>query len=274
MAPATADEAALRTFVRRRRSLLPDVSTFEVPAWPPGALEATTFVWKRRVINEATSVELAEHLLAVVARTPLGSEVLQAALQRLLEDEADHVKLATDFVRKLGAEPPRPTPELPPPHTEAPARMLVRYVLTGLYVCEAVSAARLTAVRDHTDLPLPLACIEVFLRDEIAHADLGLLLLPTVLSHCQAEVGAAETQSLVESELRGTFRHLDQVVGMDAERRGLTLEHRPQPPDNAGVVEPMIDALAFRQVIHEQIIPRLSRLGLDAQTLWNTRTAP
>lgn len=273
MAPATVDPAALEAFARRRRAPLPEVSAFQCPAWPPGALEATTFVWKRRVINESSSVELAERLLDCAPRTSLNSVPLQAALQRLRQDEDDHVRLATEFLRRLGAEAPAVSATIPAADGEAPLRMMVRYVLTGLYVCEAVSAARLAAVRTHTDLPLPLACIEVFLRDEIAHADLGLLLLPAVLSHCRAEVGVEETQVLVESELRATFRHLDQVVGMDAERQGLTLELRPQPPDNAGVVEPMVDAMAFRQVIHEQILPRLERLGLDAPHLWRTRTA-
>lgn len=221
--------------------------------------------------NESSSVELADRLLDCARRTPLDSAPLQGALQRLRQDEDDHVRLATDFLRCLGAEAPAVSATIPSVDSEAPARMLVRYVLTGLYVCEAVSAARLAAVRSHTDLPLPLACIEIFLRDEIAHADFGLLLLPAVLSQCRDEVGEAETSALVQSELRATFRHLDLVVGMDADRRGLTLASRPQPPDNAGVVEPMVDALAFRRAIHAQILPKLEGLGLGAHHLWSTR---
>ena len=245
---------------------MPSLAGVEPATWPAPAVHAAVLVWSRRVRNEAQSVALAHELRAVV-----GSDdpVLAAALDRLADDEQSHVELATAFLAVLGAAPPPPEPALPD-HPEPPTLRALRCVLTGLAVCETVSAMRFATVRAHTDLAAARACIELFLRDEIAHARLGFLLLPGAIAARAAEVGDAVTGE-IERELGATFRHLDLVVGLDAERRGLVLARRAQPPCNAGVVEPALDALAFRDAITRTIVPRLTRLGIDAGTIWSQR---
>ena len=68
-----------------------------------------------------------------------------------------------------------------------------------------MSAAGFAVVRAHTDLAIPRACIELFLRDEIAHARLGIELLPAVLAHRAGVVGPSAARA-EHAELRGTFR--------------------------------------------------------------------
>ena len=148
---------------------------------------------------------------------------------------------------------------------------MLRRVATGLVVCETVSAVRFAVVRRHTDLPVARACIDRFLRDEVAHARLGFLLLPLARSHHAATVGEARAREDLDEELAATFRHLDQVVGLDAERRGLALEARAQPTQNAGVVEPALDALAFYDAVRNTIVPRLAKQGVDAGSAWARR---
>lgn len=206
------------------------------------------------MINESHSVALGERI----------AEFLPGpAIARLIEDERAHVELACSFLKRLGA----PEVDVPPfdgiTATDPPERALFRAVLTGLAVCESVSAARFAAVRAHTDLPIPRACIEYFLRDEIAHAELGFSLLPSAL----AGIDAAE----LDAELTATFRTLELTVGLDAERKKLELRARPQLPMNAGIVEPAIDALAFYECVARSILPRLEKIGIDARKIWARR---
>lgn len=270
--PATADaDERLRAFASRRSGRAPNLHALDASDWPAPALAATALVWGRRVVNETRSVELAEQLASAFERAGLMRAPIEAAIARLASDERSHVELATAFLARIGAPPPRVTPAIAPPTGEPPSLFLLRCVATGLAVCETVSAVRFAVVRAHTDLAVPRACIELFLRDEIAHARLGFLLLPRVIAHHASVVGAAEAASDLASELRATFRHLDLVVGLDADRRGIRLEARPQPPCNAGVVEPALDALALRDAIDRTIVPRLSRLGIEAAPIWASR---
>lgn len=95
------------------------------------------------------------------------------------------------------------------------------------------------------DRPAFAAGIEAFHRDELAHAELGLVLVPVVLERLDAALGREARDDLAHDELRGTLGHLDRAIGLDLERRGGGPAPRPQPPDNPGVVEPAVDAAAF-----------------------------
>nr|MDQ3036751.1 hypothetical protein [Myxococcota bacterium] len=223
------------------------------------------------VVNETRTVELALELARAFERVPLGTAPLTAALARLADDERSHVELASAFLTRIGAPVPDVAPAPASTGDEAASLFLLRCVTTGLAVCETVSAVRFAVVRAHTDLAIPRTCIELFLRDELAHARLGMELLPGVLSHHASVVGERAARADLDAELRATFRHLDLVIGMDAERRGIALEARPQPPCNAGVVEPALDALALRDAVTRAIVPRLARLGVDAGPIWAGR---
>jgi hypothetical protein len=221
------------------------------------------------VVNETTSVEVAKRLRAAASAASLGPEA-DAALARLEADEVRHVALAQAVLAHLGGAPPSGAPSPPLPDEPAPAP-LARLVLTGLAICETVSAARFVAVRRHTDLPAYRAFIELFLGDEAAHGELGFTLLPGVLGLLEEKLGAPQAAVLVAEELRGTFRHLDRVIGLDLERRGGPPAPRSQPRGNPGVVEPAVDAIAFYEAIHGTILPRLAELGLPAREAWAGR---
>jgi hypothetical protein len=213
-------------------------------------------VWARRALNEALSVDLAQKLRATASRLEL-ADVVHGALARLEEDEARHALLASAVVQRLGGTVL--TEAGPEPDARAEIAWM-RLVLTGLCVCESVSAARFAMVRTHTDLLPFRACIEAFHRDELAHAELGFVLLP----HAIALVDVAE----VVAELRHTFAHLARVVGLGLARDDVP-EERPQPTGNPGVVEPALDAIAFHRAMELEIVPRLERLGVPAERTWH-----
>ncbi len=268
------DEATARwlhAFAHRRRAAMPNLDTLEV--CPDVALDAARFVWHRRVVNEARSVDLARKMQCTTALVDgIGTEFVEA-LGRLEEDETSHVELATAVLKKLKA----PTITIPADVSnvvlpdESTIVSLMRLVVTGLCICESISAARFAAVREHTDLEGYRACIELFYRDELTHAELGFVLLPHVLERLRNEMGAARADELVADELMTTLGRMDQFVGLDFERKGGPPPARPQPKPNPGVVEPAVDAIAFYRSIHEDVLPRLESLGLPAREAWKNR---
>ena len=170
---------------------------------------------------------------------------------------------------------------VPPPPTDAPrtspheahAIRFARLVLTGLAVCESVSAARFEDVLDATDLAPFDRAIALVLRDEKAHAELGVRLVPLALDVLRRSIGEELARALIEEELTTTFAHLDRVIGLDLERRGPLPEPARQPRRNPGVVEPLVDARAFYRAIESRVLPRLERLGVPAREAWRARRA-
>ena len=264
-------DEALDAFSRRRRLPLPDLTAFEPGQLAAPALAAARFVWARRVTNETASIEVGARLLATARELALDGSVLDA-LARLEEDEAVHAQLARAMLALLGEpdfRPPAILPALPGERAEA---SFARQVVCALCIGESVSASRYAAVREVTDLPVPWACIDLFLRDEVLHGHLGFSLLPGALSALAAATSEREAHALVTGALRGTLLHLDATVGMDAERRGMP-EARPQPADNPGVVEPAIDALAFYDAVTRTIVPSFEACGVRAAEVWARRWA-
>lgn len=272
------DEATTRwlhAFAHRRRATMPNLDMLD--ACPDEALDVARFVWHRRVVNETRSAELARKMQKTLQSmsAPPGAfgETFLPALVRLEEDETSHVDLATAVLKKLNA------PQMAIPNDaasivllEEPASVsMMRLVLTGLCICESVSASRFASVREHTDLEGHRACIELFYRDELTHAELGFVMLPHVLEVLRSEIGKTRTDELVADELQTTLGQLDRVVGLDFERKGGLPPARPQPKPNPGVVEPAVDAAAFYRSIHEDVLPRLETLGLEAQSAWKLR---
>ncbi len=266
-----ADTARARLIALARRRLLepPTLERVDASALPQPALHAARIVWARRVVNETLSVEVAARLRATALVAGLVPEA-HAALERLEADEARHVALAQAVLTALGEDAPACSPS-PPMREELAAVRLMRLVLTGLAVCETVSAARFAAVRRYTDLPVYREIIELFLRDETAHGELGFVLLEDVLAQLRVAVGSPAASAVVSDELRATLRHLDEVVGLDFARRGGVPALRPQPSGNPGVVEPAVDAVAFYEAIEQTILPRLEKLGVPARVAWDAR---
>ena len=269
-APAMADNLAvtLARFVQRPSPPRPNLAAFDVTVLPPEARTAAQWVWSRRLVNECASVDVASELL--VAAQDLGDlpQGTVAALQRLQADEQSHVDLAHAFLERLGHQPQKPPPSTP---VTGPAwERWTRFVVTGLAICETVSAARFLHVLKHVDVPAARGCIRLFLKDELQHARLGFALLPDVLRRLERQLGGS-ARDFLRDEMCATFRHLDDVVGMNAQRRGVELVDRPQPSPNPAVVEPAADALAFYRVMEARILPGLDALGFPARAAWNAR---
>lgn len=261
----------LQAFTQRRRSATPNPDHLET--CPQEAIDVARLIWHRRVVNETRSVEVARKLRQLASAIGSLGDDVDAALLRLEQDEMTHVELAGAVLKKWNA----PASTIPNAATtivlpdEPRAVSLLRLVLTGLCICESVSAARFASVREHTDLDGYRACIELFYRDELTHAELGFVLLPHVANVLRNELGAERATSLIMEELRATFGEMDRIVGLNMERNGGVPRARPQPTMNPGVVEPAVDAAAFYRCIHEDLLPRLEALGFSAREAWTTR---
>ncbi len=267
------DEASIRwldTFTHRKRLRAPNLEALE--ECPTEALAVARIIWHRRVVNETRSVAIGQALHRFAKAAAFDTAVLDA-FQRLELDETTHVELASAVLKRLGVSNiviPADTTTLVFPNEPA-AISLMRLVLTGLCICESVSASRFACVREHTDLEVFRACIELFYRDELTHAELGFVSAPLVAAALRDEFGEEHAQALFLDELRATFGEMDRVVGMNLERSGGVPPERPQPKPNPGVVEPAMDARAFYQSMHDDVLPRLEALGFPAQEAWKTR---
>lgn len=268
------DEATTRwlnTFTHRKRLRAPNLETLD--HCPEEALAVARIVWFRRVVNETRSVAIAQALQQMANRVETLSPHLLDAFKRLEEDETTHIELASAVLNRIGLSNiaiPADTTTLVFPKEPATAS-LMRLVLTGLCICESVSASRFACVREHTDLDVFRACIELFYRDELTHAELGFVIAPHVAEVLHSELGKERASAFIQDELRSTFGEMDRVVGLNLERSGGVPPERPQPTLNPGVVEPALDARAFYQSIHHDIVPRLEALGFPANEAWKTR---
>lgn len=268
------DAAAwLMTFARRKTRARPDVTAIDTRRWQPEKRVAARLVWARRVANESLSVDVARELREVAPPDAPEATAISEALERLERDEASHAALARDITLRLDPafEPrdadagPRTSPGDPPDVR------FMRLAVTGLAVCETVSAARFEGVLAWTDLAPFKAAIALFLRDERAHGELGFVLAPVAVAALAARVGETACAALVDAELRAAFAYLDVVVGGDQLRRGGIERPGAQPQRNPGVVAPLVDAFQFYEVTRRRILPRLERLGIGARAAWDAR---
>jgi hypothetical protein len=251
---------------------LPRAADFEPTALPAEAIAVARVVWARRVTNETGSCEVARRLVATARALLLDAPVI-AALARLEEDEVRHADLAREMLAVLGRADFVAEDVLAPLPEESAERSFVRQVVAALAVAETVSASRYAAVREATDLPIPRAFIDLFLRDEVLHGRLGFALLPLALERLAAREGQEAARAFATNVLRESLGALDRTVGQDAERRGMP-EARPQPTSNPGVVEPAIDTLAFYDAVERTILPSFAAAGIDARVAWASRHEP
>lgn len=262
--------SALVRFVARRRTTFRSPARGDVTTLEPEAREVARLVWQRRHANERASVELAMRMRATATALHLGE--VEQALARLAEDEAAHVE-ATGIVLDV-LETPRP----PAARTKSPAPgerrelSFARDIVVGLALCESVSAARFAKVRAATDIPVFRAIIDAFLRDEVAHAALGMELVVCAREQVRAVIGPDAEPSWLVAEVLAALVDLERVLGLDGARRGLA-PARPQPPNNPGVVEPNLDAHAFYDVVDRRVLPRLEASGLRIRAAWERRFA-
>lgn len=261
----------LDELAHRAAPIVPDVTSFDPSALDAAALAAARFVWARRVANETASIEVGSRLLQTARALSLGERTL-AAIARLEADERVHADLSRAMLARLGDAdftPPEVLPRLP---DEPLAQSWVRQLVCAVCIGETVSASRYAAVREVTDLAVPRACIDLFLRDEALHGRLGFALLPEAMTLLTRALGEQEAHAFAERMIASTLRHFDATIGMDGERRGMP-EARRQPENNPGVVEPAIDALAFYDAVSRTIVPSFEACAVAAARAWKHRWA-
>src|SRR4029079_7197441 len=107
-------------------------------------------------VNERASVELARRLQRPAKGAGLDSAHVGAALIRLEQDESVHGTLAAAMLQRMEASVSSEVPALRLLQ-DPPASALLREVLTGLVICETISAMRFAFVLRATDLEVPRA---------------------------------------------------------------------------------------------------------------------
>ncbi len=245
------------TRARRHPSLPLDVARLPAPA----AL-AARIVWARRCSNEQASVDLARRLVATAkALPPPHAEAWARAFARLEEDERAHVAITVEVLGALDAPVPPPQPIESRRTGESLRELFARDVAVGLMLCEAVSASRFASVAPATDLPDFRERIAIFLRDEVAHARLGAILLPEVLRLLAEDVGEEHARAYLRREVAAAALELKRVVAHDVSEADLP-PRRPQPSQNPGVVEPAVDARAYYRALSRSVAPALAAVGI------------
>lgn len=252
---------SLARFTSRRKTALAPVDVSVRDGLAPHACAAAAIVWQRRHANEQASVALAERMIEAAEAAGRDDTVVRA-LARLADDEQGHVDATANVLDAFDA-PHAPAQAIRAPEVdEPPALSLARDIVVGLAICESVSAARFAVVRRVTDVPALRALVDGFLRDEVAHAKLGFLLL--------GEARAMASETWLVTEAMTALRELEAVVGLDGARRGLE-PPRPQPSGNPGVVEPNLDAIAFYEAVEQRVLPRFAVAGIDLAPAWQRR---
>jgi hypothetical protein len=243
----------------------------ETSGLPEAARAAARIVWSRRCSNEQASVDLAERLATTsraLTEAPEEHAGLAKAFARLEEDERGHVAITFEVLGALGASLPAAQPIEGRRPGEPLGQLFARDVAVGLLLCEAVSASRFASVWAATDLPDFRERIAIFLRDEVAHARLGAVLLPEALRLLAREQGEEDARAYLRHEVTAAALELKRLVAHDVAPADLP-PRRPQPRENPGVVEPALDAHAYYRALFRFVFPALASVGiaLDAGAL-------
>ena len=192
-----------------------------------------------------------------------------ASLARTVRDELRHTRLCLAVGTALGAPPPvwdrapllARLVTLPSPRLRAGALLLVETAIG-----ETVSSLLFRAGRRAAVEPLTRAALTSILADEVRHARLGW----AALAALWPALDAAERAAL-QREATAGLGGLERTVALPALRRLEAGE--PFDPAYAalGVLPPEARVEAFYEAVERLVLPRLSRLGLDAEAAWRDR---
>jgi hypothetical protein len=233
----------------------PDVA-FAVEAWPMRAAE------------ELRSALIFRAAARASARCPLTAD-WTPRFESAVRDEIFHARLCAAVGARLGAERPRfdaaPVRARLAPLVDPLARA-TSLVLLEVAVGETISMLLFRAARRAAREPLTRAALARILADEVRHQRLGWSALAAWWPELPEPVRGA-----LQETARVGLAAMEQQIAAPAMRR-LSSGARFEPSYAAlGVLAPEARVEAFYEAVERLVIPRLAKLGLDAEGAWRDR---
>lgn len=225
--------------------------------------------WTLRAEEEYRSAAVFAEIVAGCLDTGAPVDVV-GAIARIVEDEVAHAALCLDLAARLGA--PAPVASLDrvrarlAVHAGDRALQAVSLLLFEGAVGESVSVRLFRAGRRAAREPCTRAALGAILRDEARHATVSWLAAAELLAALPAGARSALEQDLTrslgafeQSAALPALQHLEAGRSIDPALRAL------------GVLSYEDRVEAFYAGIERVVLPRLGRLGFDAERLWAER---
>lgn len=253
------------------RALLLDLPPPRVDGYAPGAVAFAASAWPMRAAEELRSALIFRALAHASVRSPVTSGWTSRFIAAA-SDEIGHARLCAAVGARLGADRPRwdaaPVKarlgRLSSPSLRASALVLVEVALG-----ETISMSLFRAGRRAALEPLTHAALERILTDEVRHQRLGWSAITAWWPDLPRE-----TRRALQEEARAGLGAMEKQIAAPALR---WLEAgTPFEPAYAslGVLAPKARVEAFYAAVERLVLPRLSRLGLDAERAWRERYVP
>lgn len=241
----------------------PDLGGFAEPQ-----IRFASQAWTMRGEQEHRSASVFAEATSLLVDTGAPLDVV-TALARIVADELAHTEICARMARAFAADPPAFTPvaraAVAP---ESRRSRALRLLLVEGAIGETISCALFSAGCRAATEPCTRAALRRILRDEAVHARVCWEALATLLGSAPDAALA-----LMEEEATAALGEIEttQMVPVLARIR------RKAPFDPAwealGVLVPEKRAAAFYGAIETRVLPRLSRLGIDGERVWDQRHA-
>ena len=246
--------------MQSRPTELTDLPDADVAVYSAAQVAFAAASWPLRAAEELRSALIYRALAAASASALPAFTTRFAAVAR---EEVGHARLCQTVGARLGA--PAPTYNAQPVRERIAAladarERAIALVVAEVAIGETVSMAMFREGRRATTEPLALAAIERIVADEARHQQLGWEALvqlsadPLATAHTAHALAAAEQQIAVPA-----LRFLEAGKSFDPAWAML------------GVIAPERRVEAFYAAIEQLVIPRLERIGIAGQQLWDAR---
>jgi hypothetical protein len=221
--------------------------------------------WLRRVEAEYASAALTHHLTLWLLQITAPFELVRLGLA-IVEDELSHAELSQAVYQAAGGSAParlerqRLGLQLGP--QEVLELAIARVNLETFCLGETVAVRLFSRLRQGCSEPVALTALDRILRDEVRHRDFGWTLLEWLLSTEHAE----RVTQLTRIELPRMFARLRANYGFAQ----LGSEVRADPlAQRWGLMPPPDYALALRDTLERDYIPRFAECEIDARAAWD-----
>lgn len=245
-----------------------DLPTPEPTRFPEAEVRFAVAAWPMRAAEELRSA-LVFRALERAAREAGAPAPWPACFHAAVHDEMRHARLCAIVGARLGAAAPRydsaavraRLSTLPSAELRVAALLLVEVAIG-----ETISTCLFSAGRRAATEPLTRTALGLILRDEVRHQRLGWRALDALWPSLSSLAREA-----MQREARAGLAACEQSNAVPAIR--WLKEERPFAPSYAalGVLHPEARIEAFYFAVERLVLPRLTRLGLDGQSAWQSR---
>ena len=249
-----------RGSARRARAI--PFSAFSPERYAPPALALASDQYGALARGERSAIGLFARLAAALDAFAAPREFVIAA-SAAAHDEARHAQYCEEFAVTCGfdasAALATPSPVEPEP------RSLIELdiaMLRSVALSETLAAALLMACRRLAREPVARALLTTLIADEIHHARLGWYYAASRAQGWSSEERQQVADALAEAVIRieSEFHW-----GRDA------AEPFEQPARALGVLSTNLQRSCIQDVVHNEILPGLDALGLNAGRVWENR---